>query len=122
MPLMEAKEYDLVHGATEVIMQHKTLIAALDAYSAKRQTVNQVMGANVVEKDSVLIADIAGADLARMRALATELESLIQAIRRRLPELEKKATSVTLGIGPAMRTYFNDPTFPQLGLIDEDDG
>jgi len=117
-PLIEAGQAELVQDAIEMLMQHRTLIEAVEDYSAKRQKIKEIIEAHHIENDTIIVSSLTKEDKSRLLPYGLELESLITTIRQRLPNLEAQARHVASSIGPAMAKHFDDPTFPQLQPVE----
>ncbi|UES40373.1 hypothetical protein [Roseibium aggregatum] len=113
-PLMEAKANEIVYAATELFLQHATLITALEKYAILRGEMKKLIPTHLGTKDTVVVSALTESEVAALAPYELELESLISEVRSMLPELREKAEKVSFGIGPAIRAYYEAEDFPML--------
>ena len=113
-PLIEAKANEIFYNATELFAQHATLLSALEKYSTLRSAIKHKISKHEIVKDNVIVSSLTESDIAALAPYELELESLIKEIMTQIPDLQKLAESVTFSIGPAIRDYFKDSSFPCL--------
>ncbi|EDQ33971.2 hypothetical protein HPDFL43_05940 [Hoeflea phototrophica DFL-43] len=111
-PLMEAKANEIVYAATDMLMQHSVLIAALQSYSEKRGELKKIIKRHTATEDGVLTSGLTESEVAEMAPYEIELESLIKEVRSRLHPVQELAEKVTFGIGPAIQKHYGDNDFP----------
>ncbi|MDF1609366.1 hypothetical protein PZ897_14370 [Hoeflea sp. YIM 152468] len=111
-PLMEARANEIVYAATDMLMQHSTLIAALESYSEKRGELKKILKRHTATADGVITSELTESEVAEMAPYEIELESLIKEIRSRLHPVQELAEKVTFGIGPAIQKHYGDRNFP----------
>ncbi|MEW4459242.1 hypothetical protein AB1K42_14205 [Roseibium algicola] len=113
-PLMEAKANEVVYAATELFMQHATLVTALEKYAVLRGEMKRLIPRHVGTKDTVVMSALSEQEAAALAPYELELESLITEVRSIIPDLRQKAEMVTFGIGPAIRLHYKADDFPML--------
>ncbi|WP_223475882.1 hypothetical protein [Oricola indica] len=118
VPLIAAKEADLVTAATEVFMQHATLIAAIDTYFEKRGEIKKLIKRHSGVRDGVVMSELTESEIAALAPYELELESIIKEVRSALGPLQANAEKVTFGIGPAIQKHYGDKGFP-IFIADE---
>ncbi|MEQ8306677.1 MAG: hypothetical protein RIA09_08965 [Hoeflea sp.] len=111
-PLMEAKANEIVYAATDMLMKHSILVAALERYSEKRGELKKIMKRHTATEDGVLTSALTEDEVAEMAPYEIELESLIKEVRSRLEPIQNLTEKVTYGIGPAIQTHYGDKEFP----------
>lgn len=116
-PLVEAKEFDLIHGLVEVSMRHKEFSAAISTYSRMRLDLKDKVTISSAA-GHVLSAELSKAQLQQLQPYLIELETLIDQAISMGRDIEKQAKSLVERIGPAARKFLADVTFPEL-TIDE---
>ncbi len=113
-PLIEAKAYEIVYAATEMFMQHATLVTALEKYAALRGEMKNIIPRHLEANDTVIVSALTESEIAALAPYEIELESLISEIRIAIPPLKKKAEFVTFGVGPVIRTHYQANDFPAM--------
>jgi len=116
-PLVEAKEFDLVHGLVEISMRHKEFSTAISTYSRMRLDLKDKVTISSAS-GHVLSAELSKAQLQQLQPYLIELETLIDQAMSMGRDIEKRANSLVEQIGPAARKFLTDNTFPNVTIDD----
>lgn len=116
--LVAAKEFDLLNRAIMLCDRYNGLVHVYTSYSSERKRLTDQFGAAMEGKIGTSL--FTQEERSRFEPRAVALEDHAKAVRGRISELMEEARDLLPKIGPVVRTYLNDPTFPILTLTDSD--
>lgn len=112
VPLMDAREYELIATITETFMQHQTLVQSTKMYAELRSEVERLIGSAKQGAGATVYAARNEELNDKVRLYEHKLESLISATIRRLDEWAPKSRSTLFALGPALQKHLGDAGFP----------
>lgn len=116
VPLIEAREYDLIATFNELVAQHAVMASSVEYYTERRSALADRIKRSKSFSGSLLLSALSTEDQEALEPHMAELDTLAAQIRDRIPPLVCRINKLVEDLGPAGQKYFGDPDFRTMKM------